>query len=67
MNHTPNQHEPSQRPHPPRPERPRAETKRYHSSTLCMAMTLGLSVVASPQGLRVRKAPPSHARQHAGF
>jgi hypothetical protein len=66
MNQPSNQHPPSRRPHPPRPECPRAETKRYHSSTLGMAMTFGLSVVASPQGLQVRTAPPSHPRRQAG-
>ena len=65
MNHPSNWNEPSRRPQPPRPECPRAEMNRYDSSTLGMALTFGLSVVASPQGLQIRTAPPSHPR-HAG-
>jgi len=67
MNYPSNQHQPHRRPYPQRPERPRVETSRFDSSTLGMAMTFGLSVVASPQGLQVRTAPPSHPRRQAGY
>ena len=63
MNPDTHHHEPPHGPPPARPRTPRDETRRFQSSTLAMAMTFGLSVVASPEGLRVRTAPPSHPRR----
>jgi len=67
MNFRHDDHAPSRR--PPLPpsayfrDRPRGERNRGPSSTLGMALTFGLSLVASPEGLRVRTTPPSHPRK----
>lgn len=68
MSPTPREHEPSRRQAQPDHfrGRPRGETRRYDSSTLGMALTFGLSIVASPEGLAVRTSPPAHPRRQAG-